>query len=67
MTDTTPQLLKRFTDGIVKASGAAHQMVHQHEDVRWLPLAHKLSMIREKTISIALKATGVEVKHGRPR
>ena len=62
--ETTPQLLKKFLDGIVKSSGAAGQMVHQHEDPRWMPLYHKLSMVREKTIKIALKATGVEVKHG---
>ena len=60
-------LLKKFVDGMVKASGAAGQMVHQHEDVRWMPLFSKLSAIRDKTIKIAMKATGVEVRHERHR
>jgi hypothetical protein len=65
--NNTTMLLKRFVDGMVKASGAAGQMVHQHEDVRWMPLFNKLCMIRDKTIKIAMKATGVEVKHGQPK
>lgn len=69
MTDynSTTMLLKKFCDGIVKAHGAASQMVHQHEDIRWMPLAQKLGMVRERIIKIAMQATGVEVKHGRPR
>lgn len=62
-----PFLLKRFLDGIVKANGAASHLVHQHQDPRFIPLYQKLSSIRDKTMRIAINATGVEVKHGRPR
>lgn len=61
-----PGILKEFVDGITKAVGGAGQMVHHHQDPRFIPLYQRLSLIREKTIKIAMKATGIEVKHGKP-
>lgn len=55
-----PILLKEFVDGMAKAAGAAGQMVHHHQDPRFIPLFQKLSLIREKSIKIAMKATGIE-------
>lgn len=61
-----PALLKKFVDGIVKANGAAQHLVHQHEDIRFAPIYRKLSAIRDKTLKIAISATG-EVKNGKHR
>lgn len=64
MNETTPQLLKKFLDGLNKAIGGTSQMVHQHEDIRFIPIYQKLSLVRDKTMDVAMKATGIEVKHG---
>lgn len=61
-----PALLKKFVDGITKAHGAAGQMVHHHQDPRFIPLYQKLSLIKEKSITIAMKATGIEAQHVKP-
>lgn len=65
--EKVPGLLKAFVDGITKAVGGAGQMVHHHQDPRFIPIYQKLSAIRDKTIKIAIKATGIEVRHGRPK
>lgn len=62
-----PMLLKKFTDGLTKAVGGSQQMVHHHQKPQFIPIYQKLSLIRDKTIRIAMNATGVEVRHGRPR
>lgn len=60
-----PFLLKRFIDGIRKAEGAMQQMVHQHEgDPRYIALYQKLSLVKDKSVKIAMKATGVNITHG---
>lgn len=65
MRKDTPALLKKFTDGLTKAVGGSSQLVHQHQDPRFIPIYKKLSMIRDRTIKIAIKATGYEARDGR--
>lgn len=64
MNKQTPALLKKFTDGLTKAVGGTSQMVHQHQDPRFIPIYKKLSLIRDRTIKIAIKATGSGVYNG---
>lgn len=61
--EKVPAVLKKFVDGITKAHGGASQMVHHHQDPRFIPIYKKLGMIKEKSIDIAMKATGIEVQN----
>lgn len=45
--------LKGFIDGLTKAAGAAHQMVHTHQDPRFLPIRDRLEAIRQRAVHIA--------------
>ena len=58
-----PVLLSRFVDGLTKASGAASAIVHEHQDPRFLPIRDKLVAVRDRAISIALKASGITVRN----
>lgn len=52
-------------DGISKAEGGAAQMVHQHMDPRFIPIRDKLTLIKQKCITIAMKASGLKVMNVR--
>ena len=58
-----PVLLSKFVDGLTKASGAASAIVHEHQDPRFMAIRNKLNLIRDKAISIAIKASGITVQH----
>lgn len=64
--EKVPGLLAKFVDGITKAEGGAAQMIHQHQDPRFIPIHDKLFKIKSKCISIAIKATRTKVTHVRP-
>ena len=55
----TMQLLQKFIDGVTKSEGAMAQMVHQHQDPRFIPIRNKLTLIKKKCLDIAIKASGV--------
>lgn len=61
--ESIPMLLKKFVDGVSKASGAASAMVHEYNSPYFLPLRDKLSSIRDKSIKIAIQASGVTVRN----
>lgn len=63
--DRVPALLSKFMDGISKAEGGAAQMVHQHMDPRFIPIRDKLTLIKQKCITIAMKASGLKVMNVR--
>lgn len=56
-----PHVLSKFVDGLTKASGAASCIIQEHQDPRFIPLRDKLVAIRDKAISIAIRASGVTV------
>ena len=60
---SVPSLLKIFIDGITKASGAAAAIVHEHQDPRFIAMKDYLIALREKSIKIAMIASGVEAHH----
>jgi hypothetical protein len=57
------EILKRFIDGLTKSSGAAAQMVHSHQDPRFLPIKEKLIAVRDKAINMAIKGSGIKVEN----
>lgn len=58
-----PKLLSKFIDGLTKSSGAASAFVHDHQDPRWIVVRDKLNAIKEKAVSIAIKASGITVQN----
>ena len=60
---SVPQLLSKFIDGLTKAGGAAACIIHDHQDPRFIPVRDRLSLIRDKAINIAMRASGITVRN----
>ena len=61
--DNATVLLRKFVDGLTKASAAASCIVHEHQDPRFIPLRDRLLVIRDRSINIAIKASGIKVQN----
>ena len=55
-------LLSEFIDGLTKASGAASQYVHAHQDPRFMYIRDKLELIKSKCVKIAINASVIQGK-----
>ena len=55
-------LVTEFVDGVNKASKAAHQMVHSHQDPRFLPLRDLLEKVRDKSLTVAMKVHAINIE-----
>lgn len=47
MERTQPQMLQQLIEGLTQAEGACSQIIHQHEDPRWMMIRQALSLTKE--------------------
>ena len=52
-----PSLLTGFVEGITQAEGAAGQLIHHFRNPGWMVLRDNLSLIKDKCVGMAVKAT----------
>lgn len=50
---TQPQMLQELIQGLTQAEGAAGQIIHQHQDPRWILIRDTLSGAKELCFSMA--------------
>lgn len=48
------KLINRFIEGLSQAIGASSQMIHQHQDPRWMTLRDLLTAVKETTVAVAV-------------
>lgn len=51
-----PRLLNQLIESLGQASGAASQILHMHQDPRWMMIRDALDLAKEGTMSIATTA-----------
>jgi|WetSurMetagenome_2_1015567.scaffolds.fasta_scaffold1868198_1 hypothetical protein len=49
-------LLKEFIEGVSVAAGASGQMIHSHQDPRFMFIRDKLELIKDRCVKIASNA-----------
>jgi len=53
-------LIKEFIEGLGQASGAASQMIHMHQDPRWMIMRDLLESVRDVT----MRSTVIPTRNG---
>lgn len=51
-----PRLLNQLIESLGQASGAASQLLHLHQDPRWLMIRDALDLAKEGTMAVATVA-----------
>lgn len=54
MKKTAPQLLNELIESLGQASGAASQIIHQHQDPRWITVREALDLAKEGCMGLAV-------------
>lgn len=64
MTDkTAPQLLNELVESITQAAGACSQLIHVHQDPRWMTIREMLDLFKEGIVGAAtFQASKVSIK-----
>ena len=64
ITMSPPKLLNEFIESIGQAAGAASQLLHAHQDPRWMIVREALELTKEGATKVAtiaaVKITGVK-------